>query len=120
MPGKKNASYITDAEFAKLKALTNAGVSYTIVQKLTGRAWATVRRIGESKTFEDYKTSLKADYEKDRIKKGKVSPASNLPQSKLETPNDLLQTLARIEQRVINLDEKLSKEAEIRKVPFWR
>lgn len=118
MPGKKNATYITDKEFVKLKALTDAGVSYSMVQKLTGRAWATVRRIGESKTFEDYKTSLQVDYEKDRVKKGKVSPVKS--QTTPETSTDIFQTLARIEQRLINIDEKFSREAEIRKVPFWR
>lgn len=117
MPGKKNATYMTDKEFTRLKALTDAGVTYSMVQKLTGRAWATVRRIGESKTFEDYKTSLQVDYEKDRAKKGKVSP---VVKTTPETPTDLKQTLARIEQRLIDIDTKFSREAEIRKVPFWR
>lgn len=59
--GYKN---MTEAEFAKIKALQQAGVTVSMTQRVTGRSNGTVKRVYNADTMEAYQEELRQFYDK--------------------------------------------------------
>lgn len=94
---KVKKKHINEAEFNKIKALQNYGLTASMVSKATNRSNATVGVVFRHKTFKDYRSR-----NANKVKRPAVNP-SKVTANEL----DIIHTLQNINDTLLNVDKRL-------------